>query len=92
MVLLQKKESGSCLVCWVKFWAPQKRDMDISEHVQQRAIMLIRYMEHLAYKEPLEGWNFSSQRKESSRGSYLNLHKYFRRDGKEVTVRGSGHK
>lgn len=55
MILVQKKESGSCLEFWVKFWAPQNRDMATPEHVQQRAITMMKYMEHLAYAEKLTG-------------------------------------
>lgn len=59
VVLVQKKESGSHLDYWVKFWAPQSRDMDIPEHAQQRPIMIIKYMEYFAYKEKLRGLELS---------------------------------
>ena len=39
---------------WLHFWAPQyKRDMDILERVQQRAIKVMKGLEHLSYEERL---------------------------------------
>ena len=39
----------------IQMWSPQyRRDMDLLEHIQRRAIKMIQGMEHLSYKNRLE--------------------------------------
>jgi len=42
------------LQCWVQCWAPQvKKDEELLERVQRRAVRMRRGLEHLSYKERL---------------------------------------
>ena len=42
------------LECWVQFWAPPyRRDVDIVERVQRRAVKMTKGLEHLTYEKRL---------------------------------------
>ena len=61
------------LECCALVWDPQyKRDMNVPELVQQKAIMMIKRLEHLSYEERLRELGLISLGKRRLRGDLIN--------------------
>ncbi|PKU44928.1 hypothetical protein llap_4772 [Limosa lapponica baueri] len=76
------------LECGVQLWAPQRsRDMDILERVQQRAMKVMKRLEHLSYVERLRELGLFSLAKRRLREDLNNIYRYPKGGCKENRAR-----